>query len=91
MTPKTNRAIAAYRKLVVRQFDADELENEVHRHVAGLAPEEFSRYAEATLAIDKAVDEALEAADESCTSRVSRRTWFRRAANHAGTDRTVRS
>lgn len=79
---KADIAIDLYRQRLLKEFDVEQAQAELEAMLASLDPEEFDYYAQVTLSIDEAADEAMQAGMHCKPSTA--RQYFRKAVNRPG-------
>lgn len=87
MQAETNRAVALYRSLRLKEWDVELQERELARKINSFSPEEFKAYAAATGEIDLAMDRAQDEINHAEWAFSTARQHMHRAANSAGMDR----
>lgn len=88
MTPGTNRAVALYRTLKLKEWDIEQREKDLSFKLHALSLDEFNDYALATQEIDRAMDEVQVVIDKFSYAFSTSKQLMHRAANQAGLDRS---
>lgn len=87
MEANTNRLVHLYRSLKLKEWDIESQEAELAYRLSRLSKSEFMKYADASMEIDKSMDDAQQIINGSSYAYSTSRQLMHRAANHAGLDK----
>lgn len=81
---KVGEAVALFRKMVLAEFDLDQMKQELEERVTALVSSDMSEYVLLTEAIERAADHANELIDLNSWAPSTDKITFRREVNNAG-------